>query len=228
MPEHLIVFAATAVLLGLAAALVPFRAYVRAGGAPVKPRVALVLAIAAPLLAGALYLAIGRPGMRDAPYADRMAVLEQVRRIDPLQLSGEQLLAVLEERARRSPGAAEPHYFRGLIFAGLQQDEQAARAFREALRRDPGNADAMFELADAMVRMQSRLVTPDILGLVAAAAAKKPDDPRVYFYPALAASQDGRNADARRLWPEVLKRLPADDGRRAMAEMMLAQARAAP
>jgi cytochrome c-type biogenesis protein CcmH len=226
MTENLVVFAATALLLGLAAALLPFRAYVRAGG--MQPRLALWLALAAPVAAGALYLAVGRPGVRDAPYADRMEAIERASLVDPLQLGPEQLLAVLADRARKDPDNAEPHYLRGLVLRELQRDAAAARAFREALKRDPANANAMYELADAMARMQNRLVTPDILRLAAAAAAQKPDDPRAFFYPALAASQEGRRADALRLWPEVLKRLPEKDGRRAMVEMMLADARRAP
>jgi cytochrome c-type biogenesis protein CcmH/NrfG len=60
--------------------------------------------------------------------------------------------------------------------------------------------------------------------LFEAAAALDADNPVPWLYLALAASQEGRWADAVTLWPKVQTHLPKDDPRQAMAAQMRAEA----
>ena len=83
----------------------------------------------------------------------------------------------------------------------------------------------MIELGAAMVALENRVVSPEALVLFEEAEKLRPDDVRPVFYRALAASQNGRKAEALQLWPRVLAMLPRDDPRRAMATMMLEEAR---
>jgi cytochrome c-type biogenesis protein CcmH/NrfG len=78
----------------------------------------------------------------------------------------------------------------------------------------------MLNLARALVAIDQGRVSDDALRLFAAVSAQAPDEPLPWFYQALAASQSGRKADARRLWEATLQRLPADDPRRDMARQM--------
>jgi cytochrome c-type biogenesis protein CcmH len=214
---------ALALLIGLAAALWPLRAYLRSGATARAP--ALVVAVAVAVGSLGVYLIKGRPGLADLPFAARIALLEEIARVAPDRLSGPQMLAILEARARKAPREPQPHYFSGVIHASEGRYEDAARAFDAALRRDPTNPDIMIELGAAMVAMNGREVTPEALVLFEQAEPLKPGDVRPVFYRALAASQSGNKKAALELWPRVLAMLPQDDPRRRMASMMIEQAR---
>jgi len=215
---------ALAVLSGLAAVLWPLRAYVGASGGA-KRSGALVTAAACVAVALGVYVATGKPGMADNPFAARIAALEETAKTAPQELDQQQMLAILSERARRTPKDAQPLYFSGVIHASQGRFDDAARAFDGALRRDPANPQIMIELAAAMVAMEGRVVSPEALALFEKAQGLRPDDVRPVFYRALAASQNGRKAEALALWPKVLAMLPPDDPRRQMASMMLEQAK---
>lgn len=213
-----------AVLVGLGAVLWPLRAYFRAGIGADRGS-ALAVAIVPVVCALGVYLAIGKPAMSDNPLAARIAALEVAAKNAPERLDNEQMLAVLANRARRSPKDYQPLYFSGLIYASEARFEEAARAFDSALRRDPANASVMIELGASMVAMNDRIVTPEAQALFVQAERLRPDDVRPVFYQALAASQNGRKDEALKLWPRVLAMLPPEDPRRQMANMMLQEAR---
>ncbi len=223
-PGQMFPLIALAVLIGLAAALWPLRAYLRARvGA--KRSGALVAAGTCVAIALGIYLVTGKPGMADNPFAARIAALEEIAKTAPMELDPQQMLAILSERARKAPRDPQPLYFTGVIHASQGEYEEAARAFDASLRRDPANPQTMIELGAAMVALDGRVVSPEALTLFEEAERLRPDDVRPVFYRALAASQNGRKADALDLWPKVLAMLPPDDPRRQMANMMLEQAK---
>lgn len=211
--ELLVAFAAIAA----AAAFAVLLAYRRAGGAHARPALA---AAALTLLAGAgLYFALGQPNLPGAPYAQRIAALK-ARPTDSYTVG--EMLARLAAEAREHPSDPRPHLATGAILAQLEQYPEAARAFDAALRRDPANTFAMLNLARALYFMDEGRVGENAQRLFEAVARAEPDDPTAWFYLALAATQEGRDQDARRLWRETLQRLPADDPRRQMARRMIA------
>lgn len=213
-----------AALIGLGAVLWPLRAFLRGGGGGARAK-ALAAALATVACAFGVYLSAGKPAMADNPFAARIAALEAIANDTPQALDNEQMLAILAARARRSPKEPQPHFFSGMIYASEGRFDEAARAYDAALRRDPANAATMIELGAAMVAMDGRIVSPEALALFQEAGRLRPDDVRPVFYQALAASQNGRKADALQLWPRVLSMLAPDDPRRQMANMMLEQAR---
>lgn len=226
----LLVFAAAA-LFAAAAGWWMMRAYARAGGAPApapgkSTRAWWVGGVAAAALATvALYAAIGRPDLPDQPYASR---LQALKKTDPTQMSPEQILAVLGERARQDRNDPRPHIFTAEILAQMGRPEEAARAYEAALRRDPMNPNALLGLGRISVELQAGAITPQTLALFQAAAMTAPKDPTPWLYQALAATQEQRWDDALKLWPEVEKRLAPDDPRHAMVAMMMAEAKNPP
>ncbi|MGE3142658.1 MAG: tetratricopeptide repeat protein [Hyphomonadaceae bacterium] len=194
------------------------REYRRGGGG--RARTAVALAALLSLGALALYIVFGRPDLPDQPYAARIAALKA----RPLNsYSADEMVARLNAEARAAPQDARPLVAAGLVLLDLGRNEEAARAFQSALRRDPDSRLAMLSLGRALVRADQGRVGPQAQALFAQAAAKDPADPTPWLYQALAATQEGRSADARRLWREVLNRLAPDDPRRAMAMQMIAE-----
>ncbi len=210
-------FAAFAVLAACAGAALMW-SYRRAGGARAAP--VTIVAGASVLAAFAIYVVIGRPDLPDAPYQERIAALKA----RPAEsYTDAELLARLAAEARAHPDDARPHLATGVILAEQRRFEEAARAFDAALRRDPDSTFAMLNLARVLVALDQGRVSENAQRLFAAVAEAQPDDPTPWLYQALAATQEGRGADAGRLWREVKRRLPAGDPRHAMADRMIAE-----
>lgn len=203
-----------AAVLTAGAAFWCLRAYRRGGGESAVPALAACAATA--VFALIVYLVIGRPELPDAPYAERLAALEQR---DPTTYSPDEALAILHEAARDNPTDPLPHFYSGQVLYGQERPEEAARAFDAALRRDPQLAEAMLGLGRSLVAIEGGVVTPEALALFQQAGALM-NDPAPWMYQAMAAMQDG--ADPRPFWREALTRMPADDPRRVMVEQQLA------
>ena len=202
-----------AAALASAALFWVLRAYRRAGDGA-KPAPVLIACALVAVGALGLYAAIGRPGLRDAPFAQRLAAL---RHRDPMTYTPDEALAVLDQAAKANPSDPTPHIFTGQILLERGQPEAAARAFDAALRRDPRSIEAMLGLGRALVRTDDGRVSADALRLFQTAGAAS-RDPTPWVYQAMAAMQAGQ--DAKHFWAEALARMPGDDPRRAMAQRM--------
>jgi cytochrome c-type biogenesis protein CcmH/NrfG len=226
MATSLIILTLAAVLTA-AAAFWGLRAYRAAGGANARAALIVCVAVAAATLGG--YLWIGRPDLADGPYRARidalMARLQATTEFDPAQYRADELLAVLHERARADNTDPMPHYFTGDLLYRMERPDEAARAFDQALRRDPNMAEAKLGLGRALVAIEGGRVSPEALALFQEAGATL-NDPAPWMYQAMAAMQSGR--DPRPLWREALSRTPEDDPRRSMISQMLANPDAMP
>lgn len=198
--------------MAAAAALWTLRAVRRAGGDKRLGLQALLACAGVGVLALVIYLVIGRPDLPGAAYAAR---LEELKQRPPQTYTADEALAVLAEGARSHPNDALPHLFSGEIFLSSGRPEEAARSFNAALRRDPRSAEALLGLAKAQLAIDGGF-TPETLALLEQAAALT-DDPAPWLYRAMAAMEQGQDAQARRMWGEALSRMGANDPRREMA-----------
>ena len=94
-------------------------------------------AVAAPALAAGLYVAFGKPGLPDQPYAQRINAWKQS---EPNQLTWGEMAAVLQTVAKDRPKDAEPLTY--LAQAQLQAGNvpAAAESMRKAIRLQPDDA----------------------------------------------------------------------------------------
>lgn len=191
------------------------RAYRRAGGGTRSPIPALAACGAVALAALTTYLAIGRPELPDAPYAAR---LEALKSRDLTSLTFDEALAILHDRSRQDPSDPLAHLYSGELLLRMGRAQEAARAYDQALRRDPQLAEAMIGMARALVSIDGR-VTPEALALFQQAGSLTAD-PTPWIYQAMAAMEAGDEAGARGFWGEALARMQPDDPRREMAARM--------
>jgi tetratricopeptide (TPR) repeat protein len=85
--------------------------------------------------------------------------------------------ALLEQAARLDPDDFRPWYAAGDILLRLQNlPEDAAKAFRESLRRKPDHEESRVGLIDALLALGSN---PEVGPLLEAALRDRPDDARV-------------------------------------------------
>lgn len=197
------------------------RAYRAAGGGARTAAPALALCGLAALAALAIYLVIGRPELADAPYHARLEALKQR---DPTTFTADESLAILAEAAKDNPRDPLPHFFSGQVLLAEGRAAEAARAYDAALRRQPTSVEAMLGLGRAMVQMENGRVTPEALALFQQ-ASELTTDPAPIIYQAMAAMDEGREEDARRLWGQALTRMAPDDPRRDMARRFSTDAR---
>lgn len=201
--------------LTAAAALWILRAYRAEGGGA---RAALIACGLGGVAALGLYIAIGRPALADAPFDERLAAL---RTRDPSTYNADEALAVMAAAARARPSDPLPHFYSGEVLYATARYEEAAREYDAALRRNPGSPQALLGLGRAMVALEGGRVSDDALAVFAQAGALS-DDPAPWIYQAMAAMQQERAEDVRRLWGEAYARMREDDPRREMARRMSA------
>ncbi len=191
------------------------RAYRRAGGGYRSPIPALAACGAVAVAALTAYLAIGRPELPDAPYAAR---LEALKTRDLASLTFDEALAILHDRSRSDPADPLAHLYSGELLLRMGRAPEAARAYDQALRRDPQLAEAMIGLGRSLVAIDGR-VTPEALALFQQAGPLT-NDPTPWLYQAMAAMERGDEAASRGFWREALAHMTPDDPRREMAARM--------
>jgi cytochrome c-type biogenesis protein CcmH/NrfG len=95
------------------------------------------IVLVAGLAAVGAYWLIGKPGMPDDPLGGRIEQLEAREKDAPGQLTPDERLAILQERALKSPSDPEPLREIGDLYASVGRVEDAQHSYRAALLRKP-------------------------------------------------------------------------------------------
>jgi cytochrome c-type biogenesis protein CcmH len=178
-----------------------------------KPMVGWEAIGAALLLGIAGYGLQGNPGMAGAPKAP----------VEKVSGDPEALVA-----ARKSfDGKAMPNGTNLTMvadaFARHGQFADAAGILRDAVDKNPKDADAWLALANALVGHAEGTLSPAALYAYRHAADAAPSHPGPPFFLGLALAQSGRFAEARTMWADLLQRTPADAPYRADLQDRLAR-----
>jgi cytochrome c-type biogenesis protein CcmH len=154
-----------------------------------RPAIAIALGLCLFLpLAGALvYARTGDPQFPDFPLAERMGSVDPD--INILIAQAEQRLAV-NPRDGRGWALLAPIYMRRM------RADDAANAYRQAIRYSPKDTELYSSLGEALVVANQGVVTKDAASAFMSALAIEPNEPRARFYIALAEDQAGRTDKA--------------------------------
>jgi cytochrome c-type biogenesis protein CcmH len=108
----------------------------------------------------------------------------------------------------------------------LERWDEAAAAWRQALRLAPQDADLLADAADAIATVQQGSLEGEPAALVARALQADPKHPKALALAATAAQRAGRREEAIALWERLLALLPADAeaAQRVRESLRLAQA----
>ncbi len=110
--------------------------------------------------------------------------------------------------------AAEPADVQGWrrlarAYETLERHEAAVQAYRQLLRQQPADADALCELALVLALQQGqRQLQGESAGLVQRALQADPNHPQALALAGGIALEAGRPQEARRLWQRVLDQVP--------------------
>lgn len=155
------------------------------------------LAGAVAVLAGGLYFMAGTAGRADLPFAARE---RELLSRDPASLTQDEILLLLQERARVNPDDPRPHALMGQMLAGAGRDQDALRAFQAVLRRAPNDPEAIAEAGGILTRLNAGVIGPDARQAFEAALKIDPNSPSARFYLGLNDWQNGRKALAMTAW----------------------------
>jgi cytochrome c-type biogenesis protein CcmH len=157
-------------------------------------------AVGAALLLGlAGYALQGHPGQPGAPKEPSISLSDG---------SG-----LVEARKQLGDGDSRPGSSWLVIADGMTRNGQygdAAGVLLGAVEKNPRDGEAWLALANALVGHAEGNLSPAALLAYQRAAESAPDHPGPPFFLGLALAQNGRLADARQLWANLLARTPND------------------
>jgi cytochrome c-type biogenesis protein CcmH len=145
---------------------------------------AIAIAVAAPIVALALYADLGRPDLPDAPLAER--------KVDARGMSGvEAALAHVEQQLAANPDNGAGWSLVAPVYMKLGRFDAAVEAYQQALRLNGENPAMRADYGEALVGAAGGIVTADARAAFDQALAEEPGLPSARFYLGLAAEQDG-------------------------------------
>jgi cytochrome c-type biogenesis protein CcmH len=177
-----------------------------------SPLAAIVAGIAVPVLAAAIYVTYGSPGLPGLPAAERAAE-DRAAAGAPGQAIADELRA----RVRDIAGTLErnPNDLRGWIgladvLTALRRHEEAAVAWQQAMRLAPREAEFASRRGEALTFASGGQVTPDARAAFEEAARRNAGEPRAQYYLGLADRQGGKLRGALDRWLSLEAGSPAD------------------
>ena len=114
----------------------------------------------------------------------------------------------LAQRMKSDPSDPQGWLLLGRSWSALQRYQDSADAYAEAVKRLPGNADALADWADALGMAQGRKLAGKPTEIIGQALAADPSHPKALALAATAAMERGDNKAAIRYWQSLLALVP--------------------
>lgn len=170
-----------------------------------------------PLASWSLYAAIGSPDIPSQPLAERLAK-------NPADSTVDELVARAEQHLAQNPDDGRGWDVLAPIYLRMNRFDEAANAFRSAIRLDGSSAPRETGLGEAIVSLGGGVVSQEAQEAFQRAVALAPQDPKANFYLATGLAQEGRAADAIARWQAMLAFLPQQSPWRPATEQAISQA----
>lgn len=168
-----------------------------------RKRAAAILALAGvPLAALLIYLSLGSPELPEVTPADRV--------ISPAHPDVAMLLARVENHLAEKPDDGRGWELLAPLYLRLGRTADAVKARTNALRFLGETADRQADLGEALVADANGVVTANARAAFDRATALDGNQPKARFFLGLAAEQDGRKDEARKIWQALAASAPAD------------------
>lgn len=176
-----------------------------ADGTATKPstKLALVVTLALPVLALALYLPFGNPNLPAQRFAERT----DRREVPPQVLTA---VANLEKALQENPNDLGGWTLLAQTYSAMGRPDDAAKAYRHALGLSQGDPELMSALAEALTGATDGIVGEEAQRLFTAAAEADPMNARARFFLGVARQQAGDVKGALERWSALVADSPAD------------------
>jgi cytochrome c-type biogenesis protein CcmH len=187
--------------------------------------VILAAAVAAPVLALAIYMAVGSPGLRDQPFKTRLA---EWQASPPQALRAQELAALVADKVKGRPNDPDGYKYLALARGGAGDLLGAVEALRRGVRVAPNRADLWQMLGEAELYQANGELTDDALDAFRHLLTLEPNSLPARFQMAAAKVRDGDKAGGVADWKALLADMPVSDPRRANVQAAIANAEGAP
>lgn len=179
---------------------------------PRKPGIHLqmttaVVLMSVPLVAGILYLALGRP---EAASVDMAAAKAEAEQTAKLRQDAEQMIAQLRQRLEAQPDRADGWFLLGRSLLMTDRPAEAADAFGRAVALRPEDAEPYAMRGEALMLAADGSVTPAAQQDFRAALEREPEHPGARYYLGLARLQQGDERGAYDDWYALASASPSD------------------
>src|ERR1700690_1230095 len=154
-----------------------------------------------PVGAIALYLALGSPDLPGASLASRVQTPSETGKV-------ENMIAQVEDHLARNPKDGRAWEVLAPVYMRLGRYDSAARAWSNAIALNGSNAERESEYGQALVAAANGVVTAEAKAAFERSLALDAQDVLARFYMGMAADQDGRRADADKIWGDLLANAP--------------------
>jgi cytochrome c-type biogenesis protein CcmH len=155
-----------------------------------------------PVGAVALYLMLGSPQLPGEPLAQRMRA--QANKDQSIAA----MVAQVEAHIERNPDDGRAWEVLAPVYMRLGRFDDAVRARRNAIRLNGSSASREADLGEALVFAANGVVTVEAKSQFDRAIALDGQGVMARFYLGMAADQDGRRADAEKIWRDLLANAP--------------------
>ena len=175
---------------------------------------ALALGAAIPLLALAVYFAVGNPAVLSLQ-AEHGATVQQL----------ETMVGRLAARLRENPDDAEGWKLLGRSYAALGRFSEAVDAYAKAAQRAPRDAQLLVDFADVLAMARGQRLAGDPEKLVQRALEIDPQNLKGLALAGTAAYERKDYAQAAAFWQRMLPLVPADSEDAKVIQQNVAEAR---
>lgn len=162
--------------------------------------VALAAGAAIPVLAAALYLAIGNPDAIEPPAAEHAVTAQQI----------EAMVERLAARLRENPSEVDGWKLLGRSYMALGRFPEAAQAYASAAQRAPRDAPLLADFADALAMARGQSLEGEPEKLVLRALEIDPANLKALALAGTAAFGRQDYAGAAGYWQRMLAHVPPD------------------
>jgi len=186
---------------------------------PRSTRLAVVaVAVAAPILALAAYLATGAPGLPDMPYQARLKSWETTAKTNPSRLALPEMAAVLASEAKQHPSDPQAFYYLGVVERAEGDLPSAIQHLETSVDLDPGQAKVWAALGTAIVERDQDQVGAAAQDAFRRALALDPTALQPRYFLARAQIASGHADAGLAEWRQLLAAMAPQDPRRAQLQ----------
>ncbi len=175
-----------------------------------------LLLLLIPALAAVVYAQVGSFGLPDVPRADRLAAAETSN-------DWEALIARVEQQMEKNPDDVEGWQLLVPNYLNMGRFGDAARAMGQIARIKGPSAELYANMAEAFVFENKGLMTAQSVAIVQAALKIDAKEPKALYYAALGLAQEGKTADARVAFQNLLALSPPTAPWRKTVEQEIAK-----
>ena len=164
-------------------------------------------AVAAPVLAGALYVVLGKPGLADQPYAARLKAWTA----NPDQFGPGEIAAVLQSVVKERPKDVKPLTLLAQVQIQTGNVPGAVESIKKAIRLEPNDTDLWSNLGILLLMEGQGEETAPAGDAFRQAVKLDPKNPAARYHLARARIAAGDVAGGLDQWRALAADLPADD-----------------